>query len=782
MTELPNDYPVQPVPFTAVRLTDAFWAPRIETNRTTTIPHAFARCEEKGRMQNFRIAAGLAEGEHAGTYPFDDTDIYKTLEGAAYSLHVHPDPELDAFLDDLIALVAAAQEEDGYLFTCAKNQAAQMPHRWEGGRWSKLQWSHELYNCGHLTEAAVAHFQATGKRELLDVAVRFCDLVARDFTPDGRRWPPGHQILEMALCRLYRVTGEARYVELARFLLDQRGRPHGGREPWGEYAQDHKPVLEQDEAVGHAVRAAYMYAGMADVAALTGDRAYADAVVRIWDNVVQKKLHVTGGIGATGSGEAFGANYELPNLTAYNETCAAIGNVYWNHRLFLLTGEAKYLDVLERTLYNGFVSGVSLDGTRFFYPNPLESRGRHERSEWFECSCCPSNVCRFIASLPGYVYAADGDTLTVGLYVRSEATVDIAGQPVRVTQDTDYPWTGAITLRVDPESAADFTLALRIPGWSRNEPVPSDLYRFLAASGEAPTLTVNGEPAPVAAADGFARITRTWQPGDVVELLLPMPVRRVLCHENVEANRGKAALQRGPLVYCAEWPDSPDAHVLNLFLPDDAPLSAERRDDLLGGVTVLTGPAVSLGTARDDGAPDRHATTLTAIPYYAWAHRGKGEMAVWLPRTEEATLPVPAPTLASRSTPSSSGGDASSINDLLEPSASNDHSYGFLHWWPKKGTVEWAQYDLPEPTTVSATEVYWFDDTGDGACRLPAAWRLLYRANDAWAEVPNPSTYGLTPDAYNRTTFSPVTTTALRLEVTLPPDFAAGIHQWRLDQ
>jgi DUF1680 family protein len=585
----------------------------------------------------------------------------------------------------------------------------------------------------------------------------------------------------MALCRLYRVTGEARYVELARFLLEQRGRLHGGRESWGEYAQDHKPVLKQDEAVGHAVRAAYMYAGMTDVAALTGDPAYAEATRRIWDNVVQKKLYVTGGIGATGRGEAFGANYELPNLTAYNETCAAIANVYWNHRLFLLTGEAKYLDVLERTLYNGFISGVSLDGTRFFYPNPLESRGTHERSEWFECSCCPSNVCRFIASLPGYMYAVSEDTLTIGLYVASTANVDVASRSVTLTQQTGYPWSGAIRITVEPSEATAFTIALLIPGWARNEPVPSDLYRFLETSDAAPALAVNGEPVPVEATDGFARITRTWQPGDVVTLDLPMPVRRVLCHEKVEGNRGRMALQRGPLVYCAEWADSADGHVLNLLVPDDAPLIAERRDDLLGGVTVITGPVVSLGTARADGSSDRHETTLVAIPYYAWAHRGRGEMAVWLPRTEAAAHPLPAPTLASRSTPSASGGDPAAINDRLEPATSNDHTYPFLHWWPRKGTREWAQYDLPEPTTVSAVEVYWFDDTGTGECRLPASWRLLARQGDDWVEVAHPSGYGIEPDCYNRTTFDPVTTIALRIEVQLPPDFSVGIHQWRVE-
>ncbi|NOR14277.1 MAG: glycoside hydrolase family 127 protein, partial [Candidatus Aminicenantes bacterium] len=419
-----GDYPVQPVPFTQVQLSDQFWLPRMETNRKVTIPYAFEQCEETGRVKNFELAAGIGEGSFCTVYPFDDSDVYKIMEGASYSLQIYPDPELDKYLDDMITKIAAAQEEDGYLYT-ARTIESEEPVRWtEGPRWDNLYMGHERYNMGHLYEAAVAHYLATGKRSLLDIALKNADLIDSVFGPGKKRGAPGHQVIEMGLAKLYRVTGEQKYLDLAKFFLDERGDDEF-RKLYGTYSQDHKPVIEQSEAVGHAVRATYMYAGMADVAALTGDADYIAAIDRIWNDVVTGKLYLTGGIGATSSGEAFGGPYNLPNASAYAETCAAIGNAFWNHRQFLLHGDAKYIDVLERVIYNGLISGVALSGDLFFYSNPLASDGQHERSPWFDCACCPSNISRFMPSVPGYVYAQRDNDLYVNLFVQSQVQVDL---------------------------------------------------------------------------------------------------------------------------------------------------------------------------------------------------------------------------------------------------------------------------------------------------------------------------------------------------------------------
>jgi len=539
-------------------------------------------------------------------------------------------------------------------------------------------------------------------------------------------------------------------------------------------------VVEQTEAVGHAVRASYMYAGMADVAALTGDESYLRAIDALWENVVTRKLHLTGGIGARGSGEAFGDAYELPNFSAYNETCAAIGNVYWNHRLFLLHADAKYVDVLERTLYNGGLSGVSLSGDRFFYPNPLESRGNHERSPWFGCACCPGNVTRFIPSIPGYAYAHAGDVLYVNLFVEGEATVAMEEGQVRLTQETRYPWDGNIRLTVDPGDERELAVYVRIPGWARNEPLPSDLYRYADRATGDVMLSVNGLSRSAGTVNGYARIRRLWKEGDTIDLHLPMPVRRVHCHEEVEENVGKVALQRGPIVYCVEWPDVADGHVLSLLLPDRARLEVEHREDLLGGVTVLRGTARSLALTPEDVVLSEPVGFL-AIPYYAWAHRGKGEMAVWLPRRPSAARPLPAPTLASTATLTTSGGkNPQAIHDQIEAKSSIDHSNPFFHWWPKKGTLEWVQLDFAKHETVSRVEVYWFDDTGRGQCRLPESWRLLYRDGEEWKPVSGPDAFGVEKDRYNVTTFDAIETDGLRLEVQLRETWSAGIHEWKV--
>jgi hypothetical protein len=771
-----------------VRLDDPFWAPRIETNRQVSIPFAFQQCERSGRMDNFVRAATALRGAPLSNkqppgYPFDDTDAYKVIEGAAYSLSVTPDAKLEAYVDDLVGKIAAAQEPDGYLYTTRSIDPLH-PHPWAGPqRWTleKVD-SHELYNLGHLYEAAVAYYQATGKRRLLDVALKTADLLVATFGPGKRAIWPGHQITEMGLVKLYRVTGAQKYLDLAKFMLDVRG-PDGDEGAGRQYNQSHQPVAEQAAAVGHAVRATYMYSGMADVAALTGDRSYLKASDAIWQDVVGKKIYITGGIGATGDGEAFGGDYDLPNMTAYNETCASIGNDYWNHRLFLLHAEAKYIDVMERTLYNGLISGVSLDGKSFFYPNPLESVGQHARSPWFGVACCPSNITRFLASVPGYVYATQGRTLFVNLYVAGTATVDglgAGGTPVRIVQDTKYPWDGLVRITLEPRAPGRFDVKVRIPGWARGEVVPSALYRFLEPVTAGPVIKVNGAAVPVTIERGYVTIAREWQKGDTIAIDFEMPVRRIVANDLVEANRGRVALQRGPVVFAIEWPDNEGSRVRNLVLPDGSELRSEFRPDLLGGVQVVRAKGVGLSYDAQ-GRVTRAERTLTAIPYALWANRGRGEMAVWLARTADAAKPAPFPTIATTGTVTASESRRypGVINDGVEPSASDDAAAHF-DWWPKRGTSEWVELAFRQPATVSHVDVYWFDDAPHGRARVPASWRLLYKDGESWKPVTAAGPYGVEKDRDNGVDFAPVRATALRIELTLQPEFTAGVQEWKV--
>ena len=541
--------PIQEVPFTQVHIEDQFWSPRIETNRTVSIPSAFKECEKNGRFDNFALAAGMIQGEHQGDFSFDDTDPYKVIEGASYSLAVKYDPKLDHYLDSVITIIAAAQEPDGYLTTCVTNKCTRLSGWWGSSRWEKLN-SHELYNSGHLYEAAVAHYRATGKRTLLDVAIKNADLVCQVFGPnEGQKHvPSGHPIIEMALAKLYKVTGDEKYLNMAKYFVEETGRGTDGHR-LNAYSQDHKPILQQDEIVGHAVRAGYLYSGVADVAALTHDTAYFHALTRLWENLVSKKLFITGGMGSRPQGEGFGPNYELNNHTNYCETCASIANVYWNYRMFLATGEAKYMDVLERALYNGVISGVSLSGDKFFYDNPLESMGEHERQRWFGCACCPGNVTRFMASVSNYVYATQGNDIYVNLYIQGKSEMKTADNQVQLVQTTGYPWDGKVSIQVKPEKESEFAVRLRIPGWLQSTPVASDLYAYTTPAGKY-TLKVNGSTVKPAEGDGYATIVRTWKPDDVIELELPMEVRRVKANDQVEDDRGMLAMERGPIVYC----------------------------------------------------------------------------------------------------------------------------------------------------------------------------------------------------------------------------------------
>lgn len=774
--------PVSPIPFSAVHVDDAFWSPRFETNRTVTIAYDFKKCEETARINNFAVAGKLVEGKFEGI-PYNDSDVYKVIEGAAYSLATHPDPALEKYLDDLGAKIAAAQEPDGYLYTARTiiKDGAKMPRMSGPERWMNERSSHELYNVGHFYEAAVAYFEATGKRALLDVAIKNADLIDKVFGPGRLQIPPGHEEIEIGLVKLYRATNNAKYLKLAQFFVDARGRAEGHK-LFGDYCQDHQPVIEQSEAVGHAVRAGYLYSGVADVAAQTGDARYTAAIDRIWDNVVTKKLYLTGGIGARHAGEAFGADYELPNKSAYNETCAAIANAFWNQRMFLLHGDAKYIDVLERVIYNGFLSGVSLQGDSFFYPNPLEADPGTKRQPWFGTSCCPVNVVRFIPSIAGCVYATRADALYVNLYLGNRGEVKLNGQTVKLAMQTRYPWEGQVKLTVTPEKAGAFALRLRIPGWAQGRPVPSDLYRYTGGKTEPVTLKLNGAPFEYKLDQGYAVLAREWKAGDTVELNLPMPVRRVLAHENIKDDVGRIAIERGPIVYCAEGVDN-DGAVANLCLDGAAPLTPEFKADLLGGLTVLRGKAQAV--ALDDQGTTRTAPAeLTLIPYYAWCHRGAGAMAVWLAGSPAVARPRPAPTLAGLATPSASHqftqDSLAALNDQKDPRRSGDQAIPRFTWWDHRGTAEWVQYDFQAPSTVAGAEVYWFDDTGRGSCRLPQSWRLLYKSGDQWKPVAGASDYGVKPDAFNRVTFQPVETTALRLEVQLQPKFSGGLLEWRV--
>jgi uncharacterized protein len=623
-----NEYPISPVPFTDVEVTDDFWASRIKINHEVTIPIAIQKSDETGRIDNFAIAAGLQEGVFCSPYPFDDSDIFKIIEGAAYSLQMFRDEKLEKTVDSLIYLIQEAQEEDGYLFT-NRTIMGENGHPWIGKqRWEKVDdLSHELYNLGHFYEAATAYYQATGKRDILDIAIKSADLVDREFGYGKIENWPGHQEIEIGLVKLYRVTGEKRYLDLAKFFLDVRGKGIGEKKT---YNQSHLPVVEQAEAVGHSVRAAYMWTGMADVAALTGDRSYIDAITKIWEDVVYKKLYITGGIGAEGGHEGFGGAYELPNGRAYCETCAAIANVFWNHRMFLMTGDARFMDVLERSLYNNVLSGVSLSGDSFFYPNPLESDGRHKRSEWFGCACCPSNVSRFIPSMPNYIYAQKGVNLYVNLFVQSSTTFNTPKGKIRLAQQGNMPWSGQVRIHVEPEKNLQANLVIRIPGWAGEHPVPGDLYEFAEKPSSVPVFRINGEEVTPFMENGYAVLSKKWEKNDTVEVEFPYEVRRIKANANIEHDRGRTALQLGPLVYCAEWADYDGADIGKLILDEHVQLSFTHQQGLLGGVNLISGDASIL---RQGEGPDRgelYPQHFTAIPYYSWAHRGQGKMAVWI--------------------------------------------------------------------------------------------------------------------------------------------------------
>ncbi|MBN2214861.1 MAG: glycoside hydrolase family 127 protein [Bacteroidales bacterium] len=773
-----SDYLIHPVPFTSVNVTDSFWAPKIRRNHDITIPHGFQ--QSANRLLNFEIAAKLKSGTFSSEYPFDDSDIYKMIEAASYSLHYYPDPELEWYIDSLINIIGMAQEPDGYLYTnrTIANINGTQPHSWAGNaRWVKVHdLSHELYNLGHLFESAVAYYQATGKKNLLNIAVKAADLIDKEFGWGKNEDYPGHQIVEAGLARLYRATGEEKYLDLARFFLDVRG-PGGA-----EYCQAHKKVVDQTEAVGHAVRAVYMYAGMADIAALKNDSSYIRAIDKIWEDIVQKKIYVTGGIGASGGNEGFNDAFNLPNGSAYCETCASVGNVYLNHRLFLLHGDARYIDVLERTLYNALLSGVSLSGNRFFYPNPLLSNGNHQRSTWFGCACCPPNIARLIPSVPGYIYARTSDTIYINLFAKNTAVIHLQDNDIEISQDTDYPWSGKIDITVSPENEKTFTIMVRVPGWARNDAIPGGIYSFYDNDSSKVAISVNNEYVNIFLSKGYAVIQRNWKKGDVISLTLPMYPRKLVADERITEDRERIAIQRGPVVFCAEGVDNDNA-ILTLIYDKEMDLETTYETDMLDGTQVITAYAT-----ESNGEQGRE---IKLIPYYLWNNRGSSEMQVWLSVREPRILPDSLIRI------DKSAGDYATTNyvspwenlesiyDLYNPESSGDKGPGaFGNWQYDSGTVgvwNWVQYNFCKQYPISSSDIYWWDD--NQGITLPDSSYLSYwdSHTSQFVNIPE-SGCGrknecIRWDEYNRIHFPVIVTDKIRLNF-IGYQKAQGILEW----
>jgi DUF1680 family protein len=753
---------LRPVYFTDVRITDSFFAPRIEINRTVSIPHNLDWCEKTGRINNFAKAGKLMEGPFQGIY-YDDSDLYKVLEGASYSLAQKPDPDLERRLDDIIIKIAAAQHPDGYINTYYTLKEP-------GKRWTNLKDMHELYCGGHLIEAGVAHHRATGKRNLLDVAIRFADHVDSVFGPDKRHDVCGHEEIELALIKLYHLTGNEKYFKLAQFFLDMRGNAAQRPQLFGDYCQDHLPVREQREITGHAVRAMYLYSAVADAAAITRDPGFMSAMDAVWQDVTLRKMYVTGGIGPSAQNEGFTVAYDLPNETAYAETCAAVGMALWNHRLNLLHADGRYFDVLERVLYNGLLSGVSLDGTKFFYVNPLASKGNHHRKPWFGTACCPTNMARLLPSVSGYVYATDDKDVYVNLFVASNASITgPGGAKVPVKQETQYPWDGAVKISLDRANGWPADLKVRVPGWAREA-----------------KFSLNGAPVETKMADGYASVALGDSKSAQVTLEMPMPVERVRCNPLAKANVGRVAIQRGPVVYCMEGADNGGVDLFSTALPEEAKLTAEHRADLLGGVTVIKGAALVADAAKWEdtlyAAAKPQAKEVTFVPYCTWDNRAPGQMVVWVPTDPTLATRIVQKTIAGQAMASASHcfetDTVEALHDQVEPKSSGDQSIRRFTWWPRQGSSQWAQYEFASPTKVASCEVYWFQDAG--GCRLPESWSVQYRDGEQWKDVEATGEYGVKADAFNRVTFKPVTTGGLRVVAKLKEGYSGGILEWKV--
>ena len=768
--EKKNDYPVQPIAFSKVKLNDRFWLPRLRVQKNETVPFALDKTEPAA--ENLRRCGAFLRGEESElpiTHRFISSDLYKVMESAAYLLNLESDPALEARMDSLIELIGKAQKDDGYLYvahTCNVPNVEEMgpaPYTW-------VVHSHELYNVGHMYEGAVAYFEATGKRTWLDIAEKSAQHVNKVFFEGDPNYnegkpinqAPGHQEPELALCRLYRATGNKLYLEMAKKFLDIRGvtyRPEGKGTMSPSYAQQHVAVSEQFSAVGHAVRAAYMYAGMADVTALTGDDSYAYALERLWEDIVDKKMHITGGLGAIHGIEGFGDEYDLPNKEAYNETCAAISNVFFNHRMTLLHKDAKYFDVAEVSLFNNSLAGINLDGNKFFYVNPLEATGQDlfnhglsGRAPWFDCACCPSNIARVMTHVGGYMYAVEEDTILTLLYCANSITIPVGGTEVTIDQVTNYPYEGAIRLHLALEGVATFSLKLRIPTWALGEQfVPGKLYHFSEKTEASWSLKVNGEPFEAVVDKGFIEINRVWADGDHIDLDLPMPVRYNVCDDQVPANRGRVALTRGPLVLCAEEPDN-DGAVQRFFTPE---LPSEDKievnwveEGILSGSPLVTIP---LSEISEGGVQNAKAHF---IPYSLWNNRGNSSMIVWLPTTEQmATRHLMkmgadhAKYGVMSSSSASEESDLEAIKTVRMPSSSADET---LPAWVSSGEskTEWLEMNFSEPQSIDRVGLYWVNRD---SIELPDNWSMEYLQSGKWHTFKKYITdvFGVTADKFN---------------------------------
>ena len=620
----PSLQKMESVNFSQVAIEDNFWKPRIVTVSTVTIPVCINQTEVKtARIRNFEKVAAQKGEKHEGIY-YDDSDVYKALEAIAYSLKNHPDAVLEKKADEWVNKIAAAQLPDGYLNTYYTLGDIKK-------RWTNMDY-HEDYCAGHLIEAAVAYFNTTGKQKLLDVAIRFANHIDSTFRMQNRHWVSGHQEIELALVKLYKTTGNKRYLDLSDWYLQQRGHGYFNNKPSGQdYCQDRFPLKEQTKITGHAVRAMYLYTGAADVGAAKNDSGYMNAMKQVWDDVVYRNMYITGGIGSSGRNEGFSVDYDLPNEQAYCETCDSVGMVFWNQRMNLLTGESKYIDVLERSLYNGALDGLSLKGDRFFYGNPLASSGNNSRREWFGTACCPSNIARLVESVGNYIYAKSDNALWINLFVGSSGAFTVKNRNIIIKQITDYPWDGKIQISIAPEKQTEFDLFIRIPGWAENQPVPGNTYRYSDTSVEKISLTLNGIPATFKMVNGYAVINKTWKKGDVVVLNLPMPIRKIVTIDMVKDNLNRVALQRGPLVYCFEHVDN-SGKAMNILIPDNVTFTAEFKPELLNGIVVLQANAPVATISDDNLNISSVIRKITAIPFFSWANRGEGQMQVWMPR------------------------------------------------------------------------------------------------------------------------------------------------------
>lgn len=618
---------MQPVNFSQVSIHDAFWKPKLDKVATKTLEACIYQTEVKTpRIRNFEKVARKQGEKHEGIF-YDDSDVFKALEAIAYSLKNRPDPALEKKADEWIEKIAAAQLPDGYLNTFYTLGDLST-------RWSDMS-MHEDYNGGHMIEAAVAYFDATGKRTFLDVAIKWADHFEATFGPGKKHWVTGHQELELALVKLYRVTNNKKYLNLSHWLLEERGKKLAKGYTWTDwkdtaYAQDAVPVREQKEITGHAVRAMYLYTGAADVAAHTGDEGFLKAMRTVWEDVVFRNMYITGGIGSAGSNEGFTVDYDLPNEQAYCETCASVGMVFWNQRMNALTGDAEYADVLERSLYNGALDGLSLTGDHFFYGNPLASNGRHARREWFGTACCPSNIARLVASVGQYVYAASDQGIWLNLFIGNQTTLTHKNTSIQLSLETQYPWDGHNRILVNPAKKVSTSIHLRIPGWARGEAAPGGLYTFTDTSWEKPTLLINGKPTDYTIQKGYAVVTREWKKGDQIDFNLPMPVRTLMSKKEVSENEGRIAFQRGPIVYCVEGADN-NGRVLNIIADGTIRLTPERTNILDEAVIALKGDMTVAGINAAGTAIVTERKPVTAIPYYSWCNRGSNEMQVWLP-------------------------------------------------------------------------------------------------------------------------------------------------------